>query len=112
MNSLLACWVRRSVSCCGFCPSAAASCGQRSLEGLHFLGVGPQGGDRGTDRQRFTVTVGDQAAVSRDRDVTQAARIALPLEEITVDYLQVDDAPADGTDHQRQQADHHAEAPG
>ncbi|MNT66720.1 hypothetical protein D3C72_2048040 [compost metagenome] len=41
-----------------------------------------------------------------------AARIAMGLEEIMVEHMQIDDAPDDRTDHQRQEQQHQAKPPG
>ena len=81
------------------------------LGNLQFLGVGPQGGHRGTDGQRLAVTVGDQATVCRNRDVPQAASVTLADQEVAVDDLKVEDAPDDRAHHQCQQAKHQAKAP-
>ena len=81
------------------------------LGGHQLLGVGPQGGDRGAHRQRFAVAVSDQAPVRRDGYMPHATRVALALEEVMVDHVQVDDSPDDGADHRQQQADDHAEPP-
>ncbi|MNQ16708.1 hypothetical protein D3C85_297090 [compost metagenome] len=77
-----------------------------------FLGIAPQGDHRGADRQRLAVAVGDQPAVRGNRDVPHAACIAVGLEEVMVEHVQVDDAPGDHADHAQQDRDHQAEAPG
>ncbi|MNY36641.1 hypothetical protein D3C86_1711440 [compost metagenome] len=41
-----------------------------------------------------------------------AACIAMGLEEIMVEHMQIDDAPDDRTDHQRQEQQHQAKPPG
>ena len=79
---------------------------------LHFFRVGPQRRHGRTDRQRLAVAVGDQATVSRDRDVPYAASIALTFQEVMVNHLQIDDAPADRAHHDPKQPHHHAKAPG
>ncbi|MNN13759.1 hypothetical protein D3C81_1268000 [compost metagenome] len=90
-------------------------CGQLRpavLGDLHLLGVGPQGGDRRTDSKGFAIAVGDQTTVRWNGNMPQAAGITLTFEEVAIDHLQVDDAPADGTHHQCEQADDYPEAPG
>ena len=42
--------------------------------------------------------------VRRDGDMPHATRVALALEEVAVDHVQVDDSPDDGADHRQQQA--------
>ena len=78
---------------------------------LHFLGIGPEGGHGRTDGQRLAIAIGDQTAVRGNRNVPDTACIALPLEEVTVDHLQVDDAPGNRRHHDRQQTQHYTETP-
>ena len=89
--------------------------GQRrplATPGLQFFAIGPQRGDRGADRQRLAIAVGNQAAVRGNRNMSHAAGIALALQEVVINHLQVDDAPDNRPGHQRQQHQHQTETPG
>src|SRR5690606_36194332 len=62
-------------------------------------------------RQGLTMSVGDQTAMRRNGNMPHTACVALTFEEFLVEHLQVDDAPGNGTHHQRQQCQHDAETP-
>src|SRR5690606_36499449 len=51
-------------------------------------------------------------AMRGNRDMPHAARIALLLEEVMVEDVQIDDAPGQRADHHRQQRQDQAESPG
>ncbi|MNN25961.1 hypothetical protein D3C81_1394540 [compost metagenome] len=92
-------------------PQGSRQCRPLLFGRLHFLGIGPKGGDRSTHGQRLAVTVGDQTTVSRNRNMTNTAGIALTFKEGTVDHLQIDDAPGNRGHHDAEQTQHHAEPP-
>jgi len=95
----------------GILPKRVRQCRPTVFGNLHFLGIGPQGGHRRTHGQWLAITVGNQASVSRDRDMPQAARIALALEEVMVDHLQINDLARDCAYQQCQQGQHHTKTP-
>src|SRR3569623_552223 len=55
--------------------------------------IGPDGIDRRTDRERLAVAVGDHAAVRGHAHHAELPRIALPLQKLLVQELQIDRAP-------------------
>src|SRR3569832_1879789 len=55
--------------------------------------IGPDGFDRRTDRERLAVAVGDHAAKRGHAHHAEKPRIALPLQKLLVQELQIDRAP-------------------
>ena len=54
-----------------------------------FLGVCPDAVDGRADCQRFTVAIGNRAAVRRDFLSAKVTRVGLLVEEILIEYLQL-----------------------
>src|SRR5690606_16765804 len=75
-------------------------------------GVGPDGQHRGTDGQRLTIAVGDLTPVGGNGHVAHAALVALILQEALVQYMQLDDAPADRDAAYSERTDDQPESPG
>ncbi len=86
--------------------------GPARTRSLQFFRIAPQRGDRGADGQRLTVAIGDQPTMRRDRDMPNAASVALPLQERLIHDLQVDDPPGERAHQQCQQGQDQAKAPG
>ena len=66
------------------------------------LGVGPDGVHGRAHRQGFAVAVQDHAAVGRDGDHPQVTRLALALQELAVEHLQIQGAPDQGAQRGRE----------
>ncbi len=75
-------------------------------------GVCPQRHDWGTHRERFTVTIGYQAPMRRNRHMAHTALVALVAQKTAIKHMQLDDLPGNDRRAHAEQADYQPEAPG
>ena len=95
----------------GVLPQRLSQFGPASLCALHFARVRPKRSDWGTHSQGLAVTIGHESTMRGDWNVAHAARISLALQKPLIQYLQVNDAPCNGANHQCQQSQHDAKTP-
>src|SRR5690606_1394793 len=93
----------------GFLPQRLGQHWPLIAHGLQFASVTPYGRHRRAYGQRLTVAIGNHPTVRRDRDVPHTACIALTLQKIVIEHMQVNNLPAQHADHQDEQKQHKAE---